>query len=217
MYHAQMASPFGRVLLCSNGAGLTGLYFVGQSDCPPLDGLPVSLPKSADPTAGLLSGIPLKGLRVRRAQQDLDLFSGSMCVDAMPGQVGPVQLMQAGTPEVTAHLFERVHQELNEYFVGERTSFTVPLHLQGSDFQLKVWNALSIIPYGEYVSYADVARMAGLSPQHGRPVGTAVGRNPITIIVPCHRVLSASGTLNGYSGGLERKLALLQLEGFTVG
>ena len=217
MYYAQMASPFGRVLLCSNGAGLTGLYFVGQSDCPPLDGLPASLPKAADPTAGLLSGIPLKGLRVRRAQQDLDLFSSSMCGDSMPSQAGPVQLMQAGTPDLTAHLFERVQEELSEYFVGKRTSFTVPLDLQGSDFQLKVWDALSTIPYGEYVSYADVACTAGLSPQHSRPVGTAVGRNPITIMVPCHRVLSGSGTLNGYSGGLERKLALLQLEGFTVG
>lgn len=216
MYHAQITSPLGRVLLRSDRAGLTGLYFIGQSDCPALDGLPVSPIRQAGPTAGMLSGIPLKGLRVRRADTEPDLFTSSMFVDSASEKNEPLQLMQAGTPESTVNLFEQVYEELSEYFAGIRRSFTVPLHLQGSDFQIKVWSALSTIPYGEYVSYADVARMAGLSPQHGRPVGTAVGRNPITIIVPCHRVLAGSGTLNGYTGGLERKLALLQREGFAV-
>ncbi|NYT86058.1 methylated-DNA--[protein]-cysteine S-methyltransferase [Pusillimonas harenae] len=124
--------------------------------------------------------------------------------------------MQTDTPDGTVHLFEQTQSELKEYFDGSRQVFTMPIHLDGTEFQKKVWQALLTIPYGEYVSYGDVALAAGLTAQHGRPVGTAVGRNPLTIIVPCHRVLASSGRLNGYTGGLERKFALLELEGFTL-
>ena len=102
------------------------------------------------------------------------------------------------------------------YFQGQLKTFRVPLALVGTPFQQKVWQALLDIPYGTYVSYGDVARAAGFTPGHGRPVGTAVGRNPITIIVPCHRVLAGNGKLTGYTGGLARKLALLEIEGFAL-
>lgn len=220
-FHAQMASPLGRILLCSDGVYLTGLYFVGQKDCPVLQGLPQALPKTADPKAGLLDGAPIKDIRVRHRQAELDLFATGDAA-AKPAQgdgppIGPLSLMQDATPPGAAALFEQTHAELGEYFSGRRKVFSVPLRLEGTAFQKKVWEALLTIPYGEYVSYGDVALAAGLTTGHGRPVGTAVGRNPITLIVPCHRVLSSAGTLNGYTGGLERKFALLELEGLILG
>ena len=231
-FHAQMASPLGRILLCSDGAHLTGLYFVGQKDCPDLQGLPQRLPKAADPKAGLMAGAPIKDIRVRRRQSELDLFdtehasaqagdASLACVsgaaDTQDGRLGPLSLMQDATPAATADVFGQTHEELGEYFAGRRRTFSVPLRLEGTPFQKKIWEALLAIPYGEYVSYGDVALAAGLTMGHGRPVGTAVGRNPITLIVPCHRVLSSAGRLNGYTGGLERKFALLELEGLILG
>jgi methylated-DNA-[protein]-cysteine S-methyltransferase len=143
---------------------------------------------------------------------------------AMPraGQAGGgtasalLALMQTDTPAAAMALFEQTQAEMREYFEGKRQVFDMLLRPQGTKFQQKVWQALLQIPYGKLVSYGDIAREAGLSSGHGRAVGTAVGRNPLTIIVPCHRVVSRSGTLTGYSGGLDRKLALLQLEGFSL-
>lgn len=223
--YAQTASSLGRILLCANGAYLNGLYFAGQKDCPPLAGLPVLSPRSGDPTAGMMDGVPLKGLRVRQRQATADLFHADELAFGAPGkpkagaapQLGPLSLMQENTPDPTRRVFELAHRELAEYFDGRRQQFTVPLELQGTPFQKKVWEALLGIPYGRTVSYGDVAASAGLGGGHGRPVGTAVGRNPITIMVPCHRVLSSNHRLNGYTGGLDRKFALLQLEGLLVG
>lgn len=101
--------------------------------------------------------------------------------------------------------------ELREYFAGTRTDFTVPLSLSGTPFQRAVWAELGHIPYGATWSYAELARRIG-SPQASRAVGAANGRNPIPIIVPCHRVIGASGQLTGYGGGLPRKKLLLELE-----
>lgn len=234
-FHAQMASPLGRILLCSDGAHLTGLYFVGQKDCPDLQGLPQRLPKAADPKAGLMAGAPIRDIRVRRRQSELDLFDGGLgcappadagharspadasgAAAARDTRLGPLSLMQDATPSAAAAVFEQTHGELNEYFAGSRRTFSVSLRMEGTAFQKKIWQALLAIPYGDYVSYGDVALAAGLTAGHGRPVGTAVGRNPITLIVPCHRVLSSAGTLNGYTGGLERKFALLELEGLIL-
>ncbi|NGM88416.1 methylated-DNA--[protein]-cysteine S-methyltransferase [Parapusillimonas sp. SGNA-6] len=124
--------------------------------------------------------------------------------------------MQPDTPSDVVAVLQQAGRELTQYFAGTRRTFSVPLLLQGTDFQKKVWQALLAIPYGQYVSYGQVAAAAGLGRGHGRPVGTAVGRNPLTIIVPCHRVLSSTGRLNGYTGGLNRKYALLELEGFSM-
>ena len=103
--------------------------------------------------------------------------------------------------------------QLRDYFDGRRTSFDLPLDLQlGTPFQQSVWQALLAIPHGGKTTYATLSREIG-SPQAVRAVGAAVGRNPVSIVVPCHRVLGASGSLTGYAGGLERKSALLKLEG----
>jgi methylated-DNA-[protein]-cysteine S-methyltransferase len=105
-------------------------------------------------------------------------------------------------------------RQLTEYFAGERTTFDLPLRPVGAPFQLRVWEALLRIPYGETVSYGEIARELGDSGDYrlARAVGAANGRNPIAIIVPCHRVIGANGSLTGYAGGLECKRALLDLE-----
>jgi methylated-DNA-[protein]-cysteine S-methyltransferase len=102
-------------------------------------------------------------------------------------------------------------RELEEYFAGERRTFSVALAATGTPFQMQVWEALRAIPYGETISYGELARRIG-NPQAVRAVGLANGRNPISIIVPCHRVIGANGTLTGYGGGLDRKRFLLALE-----
>ena len=104
-------------------------------------------------------------------------------------------------------------QQLGEYFAGKRTQFDLPLDLQGgTQFQQSVWQALLRIPAGGTTSYGDISERIG-KPAAVRAVGAAVGRNPVSIVVPCHRVLGRDGSLTGYAGGLERKSALLQLEG----
>jgi methylated-DNA-[protein]-cysteine S-methyltransferase len=107
--------------------------------------------------------------------------------------------------------FADARAQLGEYFEGRRTSFDVPLALHGTPFQRRVWEALLEIPYGETTSYGELARRLG-SPRAMRAVGLANGRNPVAVIVPCHRVIGADGTLTGYGGGLERKRLLLELE-----
>ena len=106
--------------------------------------------------------------------------------------------------------------ELEEYFCGTRRQFTFPLDLRGTDFQLACWRALQTIPYGETRSYADIARAVG-KPAAFRAVGMANNRNPIAIVVPCHRVVASDGTLCGYGGGLHVKRKLLELEGALSG
>ena len=102
-------------------------------------------------------------------------------------------------------------KQLREYFNGERQTFTVPLNASGTAFQKTVWAALCDIPYGTTISYGELARRVG-NAAASRAVGLANGRNPISIIVPCHRVVGSNGSLTGYGGGLERKQALLALE-----
>lgn len=105
--------------------------------------------------------------------------------------------------------------QLGEYFDGTRTAFDLPLAPSGTEFQRRVWQQLRTIPYGATCSYADIAR--GIGAGNGfRAVGLANGRNPISIIVPCHRVIGANGSLTGYGGGLERKRFLLDLEAGTL-
>ncbi len=106
--------------------------------------------------------------------------------------------------------------ELEEYFARERREFTFPLDLRGTDFQRACWHALLAIPYGETRTYADIARAVG-KPNAFRAAGMANNRNPIAIVVPCHRVIASDGTLCGYGGGLDVKRKLLELEGALSG
>jgi methylated-DNA-[protein]-cysteine S-methyltransferase len=107
--------------------------------------------------------------------------------------------------------FGDVRAQLSEYFAGQRSSFDLPLRLDGTPFQRRVWRALRDIAYGQTMSYGELARRIG-QPSAARAVGLANGRNPIAVIVPCHRVVGANGTLTGYGGGVERKRFLLDLE-----
>jgi len=112
-------------------------------------------------------------------------------------------------------LLEAVRQ-LGEYFAGERRDFDLPLDPVGTPFQLTVWAALREIPYAQTINYGQLAGRVG-NPNASRAVGLANGRNPISIVVPCHRVIGANGSLTGYGGGLDRKRTLLELERRTAG
>jgi O-6-methylguanine DNA methyltransferase len=118
--------------------------------------------------------------------------------------------------EESARVLQGHARQLEEYFSGKRREFSFPLDLRGTDFQLACWRALLSIPYGETRTYGDIARMVG-RPQGFRAVGMANNRNPIAIVVPCHRVIASDGTLCGYGGGLDVKRKLLELEGAWSG
>lgn len=113
--------------------------------------------------------------------------------------------------------FDAAVRWLDEYFAGGRPGFMPKLSPQGSEFRRRVWAELVKIPYGETTTYGRIAHDLGLSSAAARAVGGAVGHNPISIIIPCHRVLGAGGALTGYAGGLERKRFLLELEGIRLG
>ena len=108
-------------------------------------------------------------------------------------------------------LLDRAVAQLDEYFAGERIDFDLPIDVDGSAFQRSVWDGLAKIPYGETISYGELARRIG-NAKAVRAVGLANGRNPVSIVVPCHRVIGADGSMTGYGGGLERKVFLLALE-----
>lgn len=114
--------------------------------------------------------------------------------------------------DVSAPLPQRVVEQITEYFSGKRQAFDLELAPRGTPFQLAVWNALLGIPYGDTISYAELARRIG-KPAAVRAVGAANGANPIPVIIPCHRVIGSNGTLTGYGGGIERKQWLLAHEG----
>lgn len=129
----------------------------------------------------------------------------------------PGALADAAPPDrQTVRLFDGAAAQLQEYFAGVRQRFTVPLAPVGSRFQQDVWRALLSIPFGETTTYGALAMRIGLPAGHARAVGGAVGRNPISVIVPCHRVLGSQGALTGYAGGVPRKQALLRLEGVGI-
>lgn len=113
--------------------------------------------------------------------------------------------------EKETNLIKKTYQELCEYFAGQRKSFDIPLLLEGTDFQQRVWNELIKIPYGKTVTYKDIAINCG-NKKASRAVGMANNKNPIAIIIPCHRVIGSNGKLTGYAGGLDIKKKLLELE-----
>lgn len=148
--------------------------------------------------------------------------------------VGPITLAGNGTTLFHLRMTEQAHEpdrsgwtpaepdafsdaveQLGAYFAGELTAFDLDLELVGTDFQRRVWSALQTIPYGQTRSYGQIAEQIG-SPGASRAVGLANGRNPIGIIVPCHRVIGAGGGLTGYGGGLDRKQTLLSLERLSL-
>ena len=151
----------------------------------------------------------------------------------MDSPIGPLRLVAAGGA-LTAIEFSPFHNrfgedqtdeepvllraaaQLAQYFAGERTEFDLPLAPRGTAFQQRVWAELRRIGYGETASYGEIAHRLGLTNAASRAIGAANGRNPIPIVVPCHRVIGADGTLTGYAGGIERKRILLDLERPTL-
>jgi methylated-DNA-[protein]-cysteine S-methyltransferase len=125
----------------------------------------------------------------------------------------PIRIRAAWERDDSA--FPEAREQLAQYFAGERTSFDLPMQLDGSVFQRTVWHALTEIPYGQTISYGELARRID-RPDLARAVGTANGQNPIAVVVPCHRVIGSDGKLVGYGGGLENKRLLLDLEQGTV-
>ena len=130
--------------------------------------------------------------------------------DELRGRAAPDAVDDPADPVLT-----QASRELLEYFSGARRAFTIPLRARGTNFQRSVWDALSEIPWGETRSYGDIAARVG-RPRAVRAVGLANGRNPLPIVVPCHRVIGADGTLTGYGGGLPRKAKLLAIEGIAA-
>ncbi len=142
--------------------------------------------------------------------------------DALTGVYFPRHWPKPGTgtfgervSTVADALLSSAARQLDEYFAGERTSFNVPITTNGNAFQERVWSLLREIPFGETATYGDLAHRLG-DRSLARDIGQAIGQNPLSIVVPCHRVVGKDGTLVGYAGGLERKRALLELEGWHL-
>jgi methylated-DNA-[protein]-cysteine S-methyltransferase len=146
---------------------------------------------------------PLGGLLLARTEQGL---AGAWFTD-QKYHVGTLDAPERPHDE----LLKRAADQLGAYFAGESNGFDLPLDLHGTPFQQSVWRALLTIGHGATRSYGDVARQLGL-PAGVRAVGSAVGKNPVSVIVPCHRVVGSDGALTGYAGGLDRKRSLLLLE-----
>ena len=122
------------------------------------------------------------------------------------------EISRAWVEDCTAAPLAECARQVAEYLEGKRRAFDLPLAPEGSEFQRRVWIEIARIPYGETLSYAQLARCAG-APGAARAAGAATGRNPLSIIVPCHRVVGTDGSLTGYAGGIERKTQLLEIEG----
>ena len=124
----------------------------------------------------------------------------------------PVTCEAGWVEDASVPVLREAVEQLGEYFAGTRTSFDLPLRPTGTTFQKSVWAALCQIPFGQTISYGELARRVG-NPSASRAVGMANGRNPIAIVIPCHRVIGANGSLTGFGGGVEVKRMLLELEG----
>lgn len=147
-----------------------------------------------------------------RLGQILLVSDGSLLTGAyFSGQKYELEPGPGWRPEPDLGILQDASLQLHEYFAGRRRQFDLPLHLQGTPFQVRVWNALLEIPLGSTVSYGELAGRIKRK-DAVRAVGAAVGRNPVSVIVPCHRVIGSGGSLTGYAGGLERKRALLDHE-----
>jgi methylated-DNA-[protein]-cysteine S-methyltransferase len=136
-------------------------------------------------------------------------------LDFQLGRYGPMSIPQEWEEDPSFPLLRRAGEQLTAYFEGRRRTFSLPLAPVGTPFQRRVWMELQRIPYGETLSYSQLARRAG-RPRAIRAAGAANGKNPISIVIPCHRVVGKEGSLTGYGGGLETKRALLDLEGAPV-
>ena len=147
------------------------------------------------------------------ASRAVDTPIGTFGIVASERGLTSVRWSANGLPDDTSPLLDEAAAQLAAYFAGELTAFDLPLDLEGTEFQRECWLALATIPYGQTVSYGEQARRLGLGPDAARAVGAANGQNPVPIVLPCHRVIGADGSLTGFGGGLHRKRFLLEHEG----
>jgi methylated-DNA-[protein]-cysteine S-methyltransferase len=118
--------------------------------------------------------------------------------------------LNAGHP-----VLRRAGKEIHEYLGGERTTFSVPITSEGTDFQREIWRQIALIPFGQTITYTELARRAN-TPKAVRAAGAATGKNPLSIVVPCHRIIGKNGSMTGFAGGLDRKKSLLRIEAVKV-
>lgn len=182
-YFTHVDSPVGRLMIAGSDEGLRAVEFPSSQHPVPRHG-----------SWQMLDPDDIKGLSNGTAKADGTGGSGE--------PTPPVQVI---------NLLRNTQRQLDDYFAGQRQHFELPLAPQGTPFQLQVWQALRAIPYGETWSYAQLAEHIG-NPRSVRAVGAANGKNPIAIIIPCHRVIGANGSLVGFGGGLATKEKLLSLE-----
>ena len=140
---------------------------------------------------------------------------GKLVLTESDGAISGLCFGECGAEGERTPLIMEAARQLEEYFEGKRRAFDLPLSPQGTSFQKKVWQALCDIPFGETRSYAEIARAVN-SPKAFRAVGMANHRNPVLIMVPCHRVVGADGSMTGYAGGMDKKRFLLELEGIRI-
>ncbi len=139
------------------------------------------------------------------------LLTGNKLLESLHFPIGKTKVEPEKDWIYNEEIFLKAIDQLDAYFKGELTKFDIELDIQGTDFQKKVWQELVKIPYGETLSYGELAKRIG-NPKASRAVGMANGKNPISIIVPCHRVIGKNGSLTGFGGGLDAKKTLLDLE-----
>lgn len=180
-------------------------------------------PSSGPPT----SGPPISGRTASLSRRTIPSPVGELLLESDGVALTAVRFLGAAIPTPTggpdtrtdddgaASILEAAAAQLGEYFAGVRTTFEIPVRSRGTDFQQAVWSALTAIPFGATWTYRRLATELG-RPTATRAVGAACGRNPVAIVVPCHRVLGADGTLTGYAGGTATKAALLALEARTM-
>ncbi|MDY0329474.1 MAG: methylated-DNA--[protein]-cysteine S-methyltransferase [Thiomonas sp.] len=146
----------------------------------------------------------------------MDSPLGALQLTAEDDALVALRFLDAASPpavtDTATPALQRARAQLQAYFRGEQIAFNLPLRPQGTPFQQAVWRALQSVPYGQTLSYLMLAQRLGLPAGHARAVGAAVGRNPLLIVVPCHRIVGHDGALTGYAAGLPRKKALLDLE-----
>lgn len=206
-YTAKYRSPMGEILLAADEAGLTGLWFEGQ--------------KYYACSLGSEHREEDYFIEENHSKEE----NHSMKITHSLGEDRSVEdnhsIEEARFKEKELPVFDAVKTWLDIYFSGKEPDFTPPLHLTGSPFRLSVWKLLQQIPYGKTMTYGELARriagQRGLPHMSAQAVGGAVGHNPISIIVPCHRVVGSDGSLTGYAGGVDKKQRLLALEGVDVG
>lgn len=138
---------------------------------------------------------------------------GNILLESREGCLSRLQFTEEQTDgEILDQVLLSAKEQLEEYFTGKRKNFDMPIGLGGTDFQRKVWMEVAKIPFGQTTTYMKLSQKLG-NPAAFRAVGAAIGANPILVILPCHRILGSDGSLTGYAGGLDRKKALLELEG----